>query len=145
MSDKIKPHHLQRKAVLYIRQSSAYQVAHNQESRRLQYAMKGRLQRLGWTEIDIVDEDLGRSAAGTVTRCGFERFQPRPSHSNEPNTYFRWTCSRPAGEPIPIHRGQTQRYRHLWRKKFPKRLKNWTHSTSFPPRRWMWTKWLFPI
>ena len=73
MSDKIKPHHLQRKAVLYIRQSSAYQVAHNQESRRLQYAMKGRLQRLGWTEIDIVDEDLGRSAAGTVTRCGFER------------------------------------------------------------------------
>ena len=66
MSDKIKPHHLQRKAVLYIRQSSAYQVAHNQESRKLQYAMKGRLQRLGWTEIDIVDEDLGRSAAGTV-------------------------------------------------------------------------------
>ena len=73
MSDKIKPHHLQRKAVLYVRQSSAYQVAHNQESRKLQYAMKGRLQRLGWAEIDIVDEDLGRSAAGTVTRYGFER------------------------------------------------------------------------
>ena len=73
MSDKIKPHHLQRKAALYIRQSSAYQVAHNQESRKLQYAMKGRLQRLGWAEIDTVDEDLGRSAAGTVTRRGFER------------------------------------------------------------------------
>ena len=34
MSDKIKPHHLARKAVLYVRQSSAHQVLHNQESRR---------------------------------------------------------------------------------------------------------------
>lgn len=73
MSDKIKPNHLQRKAVLYVRQSSSYQVTHNQESRKLQYAMKGRLRQLGWVEIDVVDEDLGRSAAGTVTRCGFER------------------------------------------------------------------------
>jgi DNA invertase Pin-like site-specific DNA recombinase len=73
MSDKVKPHHLQRKAVLYVRQSSAYQVTHNQESRKLQYAMKGRLRQLGWAEIDVVDEDLGRSAAGTVARGGFER------------------------------------------------------------------------
>src|SRR5437667_7553819 len=38
MSDKIKPHHLERKAILYIRQSSAYQVSHNLESQKLQYA-----------------------------------------------------------------------------------------------------------
>ena len=73
MSDKIKPQHLARKAILYIRQSSAYQVAHNLESQRLQYAMQDRLHQLGWREIDVVDEDLGRSAAGLVTRAGFER------------------------------------------------------------------------
>jgi len=73
MSDKIKSHHLARKAILYIRQSSAYQVIHNLESQRLQYAMQDRLHHLGWREIDVVDEDLGRSAAGLVTRAGFER------------------------------------------------------------------------
>ncbi len=73
MSDKIKPHHLARKAVLYVRQSSAHQVMHNQESRLLQYAMRDRLRELGWREIDVVDDDLGRSAAGAVPRAGFER------------------------------------------------------------------------
>jgi DNA invertase Pin-like site-specific DNA recombinase len=73
MSDKIKLQHLERKAILYIRQSSNYQVSHNVESQKLQYAMQERLQQLGWREIEVVDEDLGRSAAGTVTRAGFER------------------------------------------------------------------------
>jgi DNA invertase Pin-like site-specific DNA recombinase len=73
MSDKIKPHHLERKAILYVRQSSTYQVSNNLESQKLQYAMQERLRHLGWREIDIVDDDLGRSAAGTVTRAGFER------------------------------------------------------------------------
>jgi len=73
MSDKITPVHLQRKAMLYIRQSSPHQVLHHQESRRLQYAMKDRLQLLGWSEIEAVDEDLGRSACGQVARSGFER------------------------------------------------------------------------
>jgi len=73
MSDKIKPQHVGRKAMLYVRQSSAYQVNHNLESQRLQYAMQDRLHHLGWREIEVVDEDLGRSADGTVTRTGFER------------------------------------------------------------------------
>jgi DNA invertase Pin-like site-specific DNA recombinase len=73
MSEKIKPQHVARKAMLYVRQSSAYQVNHNLESRRLQYAMQDRLHHLGWREIEVVDEDLGRSAAGTVMRAGFER------------------------------------------------------------------------
>ena len=38
MSDKIRPHHLDRRAILYVRQSSSYQVLHNRESRALQYA-----------------------------------------------------------------------------------------------------------
>jgi DNA invertase Pin-like site-specific DNA recombinase len=73
MSDKIRPQHLARKAILYIRQSSPYQVLHNLESQKLQYAMEERLHQLGWHEIEVVDEDLGRSAAGLVTRAGFER------------------------------------------------------------------------
>ncbi len=73
MSDKIRPQHLARKAILYVRQSSPYQVIHNLESQKLQYAMEERLHQLGWHEIEVVDEDLGRSAAGVVTRAGFER------------------------------------------------------------------------
>ena len=63
MSEKIQAQHLERKVVLYIRQSSAHQVSHNTESRRLQYGLEQRLRSLGWQEIEIVDEDLGRSAA----------------------------------------------------------------------------------
>lgn len=73
MSEKIKAQHLARKAVLYVRQSSSYQVTNNQESRRLQYAMQNHLRELGWKEIEVIDEDLGKSAAGGVTRSGFER------------------------------------------------------------------------
>ncbi|HEX2367140.1 MAG TPA: recombinase family protein, partial [Bradyrhizobium sp.] len=73
MSDKIQPHHLDRRAILYVRQSSSYQVLHNRESRALQYAMRDRLVALGWSEIEIIDDDLGRSAAGGVMRAGFER------------------------------------------------------------------------
>jgi DNA invertase Pin-like site-specific DNA recombinase len=73
ISEKIRPHHLERKALLYVRQSSAHQVLHNRESGALQYAMRDRLTVLGWSEIEVIDEDLGRSAAGSVQRAGFER------------------------------------------------------------------------
>ena len=73
ISDKVGPHHLQRKAILYVRQSSAHQVLHNRESSALQYAMRDRLMALGWSEIEVIDDDLGRSAAGGVQRAGFER------------------------------------------------------------------------
>ena len=73
ISDKVRPHHLERKALLYVRQSSAHQVLHNRESSALQYAMRDRLMALGWSEIEVIDDDLGRSAAGGVQRAGFER------------------------------------------------------------------------
>src|SRR6266550_9382581 len=73
ISDKVRPHHLERKALLYVRQSSAHQVLHNRESSALQYAMRDRLTALGWSEIEVIDDDLGRSAAGGVVRAGFER------------------------------------------------------------------------
>jgi DNA invertase Pin-like site-specific DNA recombinase len=72
-SDKIGAQHLARKAVLYVRQSSAHQVLHNRESQTLQYAVRGRLTQLGWSEVEIIDDDLGRSAADGVARAGFER------------------------------------------------------------------------
>jgi DNA invertase Pin-like site-specific DNA recombinase len=73
VSDKIQPHHLDRKAVLYVRQSSPFQVANNTEGQALQYAMRERLRTLGWGEVEVIDEDLGRSAAGCDRRAGFER------------------------------------------------------------------------
>ena len=63
MSDKIRSQHIARKALLYVRQSSIYQVNHNLESQTLQYAMQERLSTLGWQDIEIIDEDLGCSAA----------------------------------------------------------------------------------
>lgn len=73
MTDKITERHLFRKAVLYVRQSSAYQVAINVESQRLQYAMRQRLTGLGWTQVEVIDDDQGRSAAGIVERSGFQK------------------------------------------------------------------------
>src|ERR1700741_5008576 len=73
ISDKVHPHHLARKALLYVRQSSAHQVLHSRESSALQYAMRDRLTALGWSRIETVDDDLGRSAAGGVARAGFDR------------------------------------------------------------------------
>jgi hypothetical protein len=58
MSEKIKSQHLARKAILYVRQSSAYQVNHNLESQKLQYAMQQHLEQLGWREIEVIDEEL---------------------------------------------------------------------------------------
>jgi DNA invertase Pin-like site-specific DNA recombinase len=72
-TDKIGAHHLARKAILYVRQSSPHQVLHNRESRTLQYAMRDRLTVLGFSDIETIDDDLGRSAAGGVTRAGFDR------------------------------------------------------------------------
>jgi hypothetical protein len=72
-ADKIGAQHQARKAVLYVRQSSAHQVQHNRESQVLQYAMRDRLVQLGWSEIEIIDKDLGCSAASGTTRAGFER------------------------------------------------------------------------
>jgi DNA invertase Pin-like site-specific DNA recombinase len=72
-AEKIGPQHRARKAVLYVRQSSAHQVQHNRESQALQYAMRERLVGLGFAEIEVIDEDLGCSAAGGTPRAGFER------------------------------------------------------------------------
>ena len=69
---KISPEHLARGAYVYVRQSTADQLQHNHESRRRQYDLAERARTLGWSEIVVIDDDLGVSAGG-VARPGFER------------------------------------------------------------------------
>src|SRR5215207_7654494 len=77
ITDKVRPNHLSRKAILYVRQSSAHQVLHNRESSALQYAMRDRLTTLGWSQIDTVDDDLGRSAAAASPAPASSAWSPR--------------------------------------------------------------------
>lgn len=69
---KIGPDHLARSAIVYVRQSSAFQVAQNLESQRRQYGLAARARELGWSEVEVIDDDLGRSGAGG-RRPGFEK------------------------------------------------------------------------
>ena len=70
--NKILPEHLARSAFVYVRQSTAYQVANNLESQRRQYGLVERARQLGWDDVQVVDDDLGKSGGGT-TRPGFEK------------------------------------------------------------------------
>lgn len=69
---KITSDHLAREAFVYVRQSTADQVLNNHESRRRQYALADRARALGWSTIEVIDDDLGRSGSGVV-RPGFEK------------------------------------------------------------------------
>ena len=71
---KLTPEHLTRRAVVYLRQSSEGQVRNNLESQALQYALAGRASALGFREVEVIDSDLGASAALAARRReGFER------------------------------------------------------------------------
>src|SRR5215468_3381725 len=76
MSDSslIQPHHLDRKAVIYIRQSSGHQVLANVESRRMQHAMREHAERLGWGDdrIEVVEADTGTTATSTAGRDAYK-------------------------------------------------------------------------
>jgi excisionase family DNA binding protein len=69
---KITSDHLARGAYVYVRQSSMDQLLNNPESRRRQYALTTRARTLGWENVIVIDDDLGRSGGGTA-RPGFER------------------------------------------------------------------------
>ena len=71
---KIKPEHLARRAIVYLRQSSEKQVRQNKESQRLQYDVAERMRSLGWKAVEIIANDLGSSAGmASARREGFER------------------------------------------------------------------------
>src|SRR6266849_681023 len=73
-SELVSTEHLTRKAIIYIRQSTPHQVLTNQESLKLQYALKQRALSLGWREddIEIIDTDLGLTGAAAGHREGFK-------------------------------------------------------------------------
>ena len=69
---RITPDHLARGAFIYVRQSTSDQVLHNRESQRRQYGLVDRARALGWTTVEVIDDDLGRSGSG-ISRPGFEK------------------------------------------------------------------------
>ncbi len=75
MPSKVQPHHLERGAYLYIRQSSMRQVVENAESAKRQYALRGRAVALGWRDeqVVVIDSDQGESGASASWREGFQR------------------------------------------------------------------------
>ena len=76
-NSKITPEHLARDAIVYIRQSTPHQVVNNLESKRRQYGLVERGKALGWNDVQVIDDDLGRSANGDSTRHGFEKLLAR--------------------------------------------------------------------
>ena len=72
---KVQPWHRDRLAAVYVRQSTAAQVADHGESTRLQYGLADRAVTLGWapSRVLVIDEDLGHSASGADARPGFAR------------------------------------------------------------------------
>jgi DNA invertase Pin-like site-specific DNA recombinase len=78
-SELVSQTHLQRKALIYIRQSTPHQVLSNQESLRLQYALQQRAIDLGWRQqdIEIIDTDLGMTGASASHRVGFQELVTR--------------------------------------------------------------------
>jgi DNA invertase Pin-like site-specific DNA recombinase len=72
--DKIRPEHLDRRAFVYVRQSSFAQVLHNTASTARQYDLKQRALDLGWSaeSVTVIDQDQGRSGASAVDRDGFQ-------------------------------------------------------------------------
>jgi DNA invertase Pin-like site-specific DNA recombinase len=75
LSNKVLARHLDRMAVVYVRQSSARQVTENRESTQLQYGLKDRAVALGWptTRVLVIDDDLGQSGQSVAGRPGFQR------------------------------------------------------------------------
>src|SRR6266446_3606238 len=74
-TSKIRDQHLDRLAIVYVRQSSPQQVLENRESRERQYALAEFAQRLGWPaeRVVVIDEDQGQSGTVAAGRSGFQR------------------------------------------------------------------------
>lgn len=73
MSSKITSEHLARKAIVYVRQSTAAQVRENLESQRRQYALVEHARSLGFGDVELIDQDLGHSGSSLAGRMGFQR------------------------------------------------------------------------
>jgi len=73
VTNKLTTEHLQRRAIVYVRQSTFIQVVQNRESQLRQYNLVAYARELGFAEVETIDEDLGRSGSGLTERPGFQR------------------------------------------------------------------------
>jgi DNA invertase Pin-like site-specific DNA recombinase len=73
MNAKLTAERLSRRAIVYVRQSSPGQVMHNQESQRRQYGLVDHAREMGFADVSVIDDDLGRSGSGLTERPGFQR------------------------------------------------------------------------
>lgn len=73
MNPKLTAERFRRHAIVYVRQSSPGQVIHNQESQRRQYGLVDHARELGFLQINVIDDDLGRSGSGLMDRPGFQK------------------------------------------------------------------------
>jgi DNA invertase Pin-like site-specific DNA recombinase len=108
MSDsqsRVTAEHLRRDAYLYVRQSTLHQVAHNAESSRRQYDLRGRAVALGWPaeRVIVIDVDQGQSGASAADREGFQRLVADVSLGNA-GIVLGLECSRLARNNADWHR-----------------------------------------
>jgi DNA invertase Pin-like site-specific DNA recombinase len=105
MISKITATHLQRRAVIYLRQSTLKQVLQHTESTKRQYALRERAVGMGWQpeSIEVVDEDLGRSGTTAEGRTGFLRLSEEVAHGNV-GAIFALDVSRLARSSADWHR-----------------------------------------
>jgi DNA invertase Pin-like site-specific DNA recombinase len=105
MNGKILPTHLDRRAAVYLRQSTLKQVHAHRESTTRQYALQDRAKELGWAadRIDVIDEDLGQSGASTERRPGFQRLAENIAHGGV-GAIFALEVSRVARSATDWHR-----------------------------------------
>jgi DNA invertase Pin-like site-specific DNA recombinase len=100
-SEPIPPAVLKRKAVVYVRQSSQSQVQTNLESKRRQYDLVEVARQRGFVDVEVIDDDLGRSASGTVARPGFDRL-------------VAWLCAGKVGAVLCFHASRLARNGRDW-------------------------------
>ena len=82
MRNKLSTNHLERRACVYVRQSTSMQVHDHVESTKRQYALAERAVALGWArgDVEIIDEDQGKSGASSEERTGFQRLADDVAH-----------------------------------------------------------------
>jgi hypothetical protein len=97
---KITAEHLSGGAFVYIRQSTADQLKHNQESRRRQYGLAERARQLGWSSVEVIDDDLGRSGGVSIGRASSVFWQRSARAALEPCSQ-----SRRLGSPATVATG----------------------------------------
>lgn len=100
-SDGLPRSVLTRKAVVYVRQSTPTQMRNNLESQRRQYDLVDVARRHGFAQVEVIDDDLGLSASGTIARPGFERL-------------VAWLCAGDVGAVLCIEASRISRNGRDW-------------------------------